>query len=449
VKKKPNNDRYLLRKTVHFLTGCLILLLTYLLDKGTLLILFLIGGSFSFLTFNYRKFYRLHKTSDASLGTLFYPLGVISAFLVLYNQPLYFFRIAIAVLTISDTAAYFAGQVFRYNGNFVVLYDRKSIHGVIAFSATALIIFLFGMPAESNTSFIILSLLAVVNLEVISWRGSDNLTIPLGLSLLFVVYQLYPFNPLIISIVTLGLASGCFLLTRWKVLDRAGSLSAYFLGLYFFGVLGFKWIYPVLLFFISSVLFTKLNARLLNRKSSSVQRNAWQVLANILWAVLCSILFLITCSEIFIYFFIALLAAVTADTWASEIGPVINKRSLSVADMKMHPAGVTGGISAGGTIAALAGSAIISSLSFYLFFGEFRVGTIIILSVSGFLACFADTLLGAFAEEKLSRMNLFRHNDNFFTPNDIVNLLGSATAPLLFLIISLFAGYSYPEISSL
>jgi uncharacterized membrane protein len=121
-------------------------------------------------------------------------------------------------------------------------------------------------------------------------------------------------------------------------------------------------------FFISSVLFTKLHARLLNRNKSSISRNAWQVMANILWAVLASVLYLITYNEIFIYFFISLLAAVTADTWASEIGPVLNRKSFSIADMKMHPAGVTGGISAGGTIAAMAGSVFISSIAPIIYF---------------------------------------------------------------------------------
>jgi uncharacterized protein (TIGR00297 family) len=439
-----NNDRLFIRKSVHFLTGCLILLLSYLIERSTLLVLFIIGGSFSFLTFKYKKFYLLHRTKYASLGTLFYPLGVISAFLVLYSQPLYYFRIVILVLTVSDTAAYFAGKIFRYNGNFAILCDRKSMHGVIAFSATTLIIFLAGMPAETNTAFIILSLIVAVNLEAISCRGSDNLTIPLGLSLLFFISLMYSFNPLIISLIISGMASGCYLLYRWSILDRAGSLTAYLLGIYFIGILGIEWIFPVLLFFISSVLFTKLHARLLKRHKSAISRNAWQVLANILWAVLASILFLLTNSEIYIYFFIALLAAVTADTWASEIGPVLNRKSFSIADMKMHPAGVTGGISAGGTIAAIAGSIIISFFSYYVFFGEFRAGTIIILSVSGFLACFSDTFLGAFTEEKIARMNLFRNNNNFFCPNDIVNLLGSATAPVLFLLISWLAGFSYP-----
>ena len=439
-----NNDRLLIRKSVHFLTGCLILLLSYLIERSTLLILFFIGGSFSFITFKYKKFYLLHKTSYASLGTLFYPLGVISAFLILYNQPLHYFRIAIMVLTISDTAAYFAGKIFRYNGNFVILCDKKSIHGVIAFSATSLIILLAGMPVETNTTFIILSLIVAVNLEIISCRGSDNLTIPLGLSLLFIISHLYSLNALIISFTILGMASGCYLLYRWGILDRAGSLTAYLLGVYFITILSIKWILPVLLFFISSVLFTKLHSRLLNGNRLSVSRNAWQVMANILWAVMASILYLITNSDLFIYFFITLLAAVTADTWASEIGPVLNRKSFSIADMKMHPAGVTGGISAGGTIAALAGSVIISSFSCYLFFGELRAGTIVILSVSGFLACFSDTFLGAFTEEKIARMNFFRQNDNFFSPNDMVNLLGSATAPVLFILLSWLAGFSYP-----
>lgn len=438
-----NNERLLIRKSVHFLTGFLILLLSYFIERSTLLVLFLAGGSFSFLTFKYKRFYLLHKTSYASLGTLFYPLGVIAAFLVLYNQPLYYFRTAIMVLTVSDTAAYFAGRIFRYNGNFIILCDSKSIHGVIAFSAATLIILLAGMPGTTNIAFIVLSLIIAVNLEVISCRGSDNLTIPLGLSLLFYISHLHAFNSLSISFIILGMAAGCWLLFRWGVLDRTGSLTAYLLGIYFISILGIKWIFPVLLFFISSVLFTKLHARLLNGNGSSVPRNAWQVLANILWAVLASVIYLITKNDLFIYFFISLLAAVTADTWASETGPVLNRKSFSVADMKMHHAGITGGISAGGTIAAMAGSSIISASSYFLFFGELNTGTVIVLSVSGFLACFSDTFLGAFAEEKIAGLNFLIKNDNFFSPNDIVNLLGSATAPILFLLISWFAGFSY------
>ena len=137
-------------------------------------------------------------------------------------------------------------------------------------------------------------------------------------------------------------------------------------------------------------------------------------------------------------FFISLVAAVTSDTWASELGPLLNRKSYSLRDNKFHPAGITGGISAGGTLAALSGSVIVSAFAFYLFFGNINPGEILLLSLSGFFSCFTDSLLGAFAEDKWSRMSFFRNNMNVPTPNDVVNLLGSLTAPLFYLVFKAF-----------
>ena len=433
-----SNKNPVVRKTVHILTGCLILALSFILEKDILLILFIAGALFSFVTYNFKQFKALHKTSDSSLGTLFYPPGVIFSFMILYNQPLYYFQITLMVLTLSDTAAYMAGQIMRFNGSFKILGEKKSWYGTIAFSVTTLIIFYFFLPSPmaGNLPYILLALFLSVNLEVISFRGSDNFTIPFGLSLFFLTYENFVINPAFMLAGILLLASGSFLLYKWNILSRTGSLSAYLLGVYFLIIPGFIWIIPVLFFFITSVLFTNLNTRLSNKNRNLNSRNVWQVFANIIWALLSSVIFMITNNELFIYFFIALLAAVTADTWASELGPVINKRSFSVADFKMHPAGITGGISSGGTTAALAASVIISATSFYLFFGEFQVIEIIILSVSGFLACVADTLLGAFAEEKFMEWRFLSQKGDRLSPNDLVNILGSATAPLFFLILT-------------
>ncbi|MDZ7614462.1 MAG: DUF92 domain-containing protein [Flavobacteriaceae bacterium] len=156
------------------------------------------------------------------------------------------------------------------------------------------------------------------------------------------------------------------------------------------------WLTPVLLFFLSSAAFTKLHHAIKGAGNKSTARNAWQVIANIVWAAISSALFLFTRNEIFILLFIAFVAAVTADTWASEIGPLLNKRCFSLAKMRMVPAGTNGGISFFGSLAALSGATIVSSLSYYIFFGAWQRDIIAILSVSAFIACFADSLLGAF-----------------------------------------------------
>jgi uncharacterized protein (TIGR00297 family) len=195
---------------------------------------------------------------------------------------------------------------------------------------------------------------------------------------------------------------------------------------------------PVLLFFVSSATFTKLHHVLKGRGTGSTARNAWQVTANIIWAVISSALFLWTQDEIFIFFFIAFVAAVTADTWASEIGPLLNKSCISLSTMRSVPAGTNGGISFFGSLAALSGAVIISSLSYHLFFGSWQWDIIAMLSISAFLACFADSLLGTFAEAKMLQMMYFRKRKSLesITPNDLVNMMGSATAFIFYLLLS-------------
>ncbi len=430
---------HLIRKSVHLITGSLIFTITYIEDRNILLALFIAGALFSFVTFNYKSFHTLHKTPDSSLGTLFYPAGVITAFLILYDQPLFYFRTVILILTISDIAAWSAGQIAGSNSTFRIGGDRKSPGGILAFFATGFLIMNFYLSAHTGfgLSWILLALIVSVILEVISFKGSDNLTIPAGLAFFFVMSETYPVNPSYLTGIILLMAAGCILLYKLNILNRTGSLSAFLLGIYFITVPGMIWLIPVLYFFLSSVFLTKLNTYISKKRKSSSIRNAWQVFSNIIWALLSSVLFLITLNDIFIFFFISFLAAVTADTWASELGQIMHKKSFSIADHKMHPAGFTGGISAGGTLAAFAGSSSLSAISYLLFFGEFQFSIIVLLSLSGFLACFADTFLGTFAEKQFMKWD-FLSKGKQLSANDLVNILGSATGPLFFIILSGF-----------
>jgi uncharacterized protein (TIGR00297 family) len=419
----------------------MILILSYVVEKSVLLYLILAGTLFSFLTFNHKKFHVLHKTTDASLGTLYYPMGILSSYLLLFNLPLYFFQSSLMVLSISDTLANFAGQIQKGNIWIRTFHDRKSIYGIIAYSLSAWLILYMFLPdfLSSNILFIIFTLVWAVILETASMRGSDNYTIPAGLALLFFMTYHYEADYLYLSAILFALVPACFLLFKFNILTRRGSFVAFLLGFYFTGIVGWRWVMPVLLFFLSSAAFTKLRHAIQGEKNKSTARNAWQVIANIVWAVTSSVLFLVTRNEIFILFFIAFLAAVTADTWASEIGPLINKRCFSMSGMRMVPAGTNGGISFFGSLAALAGATIISSLSYYILFGSCHWDIIAILSLSGFVACFADSLLGTFAEDKMLQMNYFKKRKTLesVTPNDLVNMIGSATAFICYILLLL------------
>jgi uncharacterized protein (TIGR00297 family) len=344
------------------------------------------------------------------------------------------------VLSISDTLAYFAGQVQKGNGWIRTFHDRKSIYGITAYSLSACLILYLCLPdsLSLNILYILFALLWAVILETASMRGSDNFSIPAGLALFFFLTYHYEVDYLFLTAILFALAPGCFLLFKFNILTRRGSFVAFLLGFYFAGIIGWHWLMPVLLFFLSSAAFTKLQHAIKGVGNKPTARNAWQVIANIVWAVTSSALFLFTQNEIFILFFIAFVAAVTADTWASEIGPLLNKRCFSLSKMKTVPAGANGGISFFGSLAALTGAAIISSLSYYVFFGSWHWDNIAMLTVSAFIACFADSLLGTFVEDRMLQMNYFKNRKTLesITPNDLVNMFGSVTAFVFYILLS-------------
>jgi len=430
----------LIRKLIHLTLGLIILLLSCVLEKSVLLYLIIAGTIFSFSTFNYKKFHLLHKTTDASLGTLFYPAGILLSYLILYNLPLYYFHSSLMVLSISDTLANFSGQVKKGNFRIRAFHDQKSFYGITAYLLSAGLIFFWILPdsLSSDFQYLLFALLWAVIMEAASVRGSDNFSIPVGLSLFFLLSHNREVDYIYLSTLLVALAPACFLLYKFNILTRRGSFVAYLLGFYLAGIGGWPWLMPVLLFFMSSAAFTKLHHFMKGRGTKSTARNAWQAIANIIWAFTSSVLFFITQSEIFILFFIVFVAAVTADTWASEIGPLLNKRCLLLSTLRTVPAGTNGGISFFGSLSAFTGAAVISSLSYYLFFGFWQWDIIAILSAAAFLACFVDSLLGTFAEEKMVQMDYFKKRNSLesITPNDLVNMLGSATASVFYLLLT-------------
>lgn len=433
-------ERQIIRKIIHLSIGLIILILSYVVEKNILLYLIIAGTIFSFLTFKSKKFHLLHKSSEASLGTLYYPIGILSSYLLLYNLPLYYFQTSLMMLSISDPLAYFAGQVKKGNIWFHPFHDRKSIYGILVFSLSAIFILYLFIPVSlsSNFGYILCAVLWAVILETASIRGSDNFSIPAGLSLFFLHTNNTEVDFLYLTAIIIALAPACFLLFRWNILTRRGSFVACLLGIYFAGIAGWRWLIPVLLFFLSSAAFTRLHLKAKGTGEKSTARNAWQVIANIIWALISSVVYLITHDEIFIFFFIAFVASVTADTWASEIGPLLNKRCFSLSEWKTVPAGTNGGISLSGSLAALAGAAGISSSAYYLFFGSVQWDITGILTLSAFLSCFADSLLGAFAEDRLLRMTYFRirKSSESITPNDLVNMFGSLSSFVFYILLS-------------
>ena len=214
-------------------------------------------------------------------------------------------------------------------------------------------------------------------------------------------------NLLITSILIVGLIAASL---RANILDKQGIIAAALLGL-FVGFLGhWTWLLLLLCFLLSSHIATKWRfeektERGLN-ESADGHRGWINVAANGGMPALVALLtFVVDDWESGLWMFAAAVAVATSDTWASEIG-CLDHRVRMITTLKPCEAGVNGGFSPNGQLAAAAGglligaSALVASLvMFSTSFGDQIVIAGIVAGL-GFLGCQIDSILGAVLENR-------------------------------------------------
>ncbi len=188
-----------------------------------------------------------------------------------------------------------------------------------------------------------------------------------------------------------------------RSLSRSGALAAALLGTIIFGVGGWRWAALLLVFFITSSTLSlafKTRKRGLNEKfSKGSQRDAGQVLGNGGLAALLAGLWFFFPGQAWVWAaFAASLAAVNADTWATELGVLNPHPPRLITSLRVVEEGASGAISPIGTLAALAGSALIGGLSANLAPLTVSPGLAIWVTLAGFLGALFDSFLGATAQ---------------------------------------------------
>ncbi|MGV3576799.1 MAG: diacylglycerol/polyprenol kinase family protein [Devosia sp.] len=134
----------------------------------------------------------LHAVQRQSYGEVYLALAIAITFLRAEEQPV-LYVLPILVITLSDTAAALIGtaygrQRFRVEGG------AKSVEGVVVFFfitwlASLIVLVLMSGAAPLNMVLISMLLAAFCALvEVDSWRGLDNLFVPIGAFLLLARY---------------------------------------------------------------------------------------------------------------------------------------------------------------------------------------------------------------------------------------------------------------------
>lgn len=184
-------------------------------------------------------------------------------------------------------------------------------------------------------------------------------------------------------------------------LSRSGAYAAVIVGTIIFGIGGWQWAVLLLAFFISSSALTrafkKRKTGLSEKFSKGGQRDAGQVFGNGGLATLFAALHYFFPNSPWVWLaFAASLAAVNADTWATELG-VLNPHPPR---MITNPAqvvekGTSGGISLLGTLASLAGAGVIGLLAALVYPSPESLTIGLTITLAGLLGSLFDSFLGA------------------------------------------------------
>lgn len=185
---------------------------------------------------------------------------------------------------------------------------------------------------------------------------------------------------------------------RAHSLNPSGAFAATIVGTVVFGFGGLQWAILLMIFFVTSSglsrAFKKRKQGLNEKFSKGHERDAGQVFGNGGMATLFVLVHaLYPESNIGWVGFAASLAAVNADTWATELGVLNPTAPRMITDLRKRvEKGTSGGVSLFGTLASLLGAAVIA-LPAAWFSNDWRL--VLIIALAGLGGSLFDSLLGA------------------------------------------------------
>lgn len=189
---------------------------------------------------------------------------------------------------------------------------------------------------------------------------------------------------------------------RAHSLNTSGAIAAIVVGTIIFGIGGWQWAVLLLIFFVTSSglsrAFKGRKANLSEKFSKGHQRDAGQVFGNGGVATFFAALHAFYPEAILPWIgFAASLAAVNADTWATELGVLNATAPRMITDLRKRvEKGTSGGISLLGTLASLLGSLAIALPAVWLSpAGMLDANYFLLITAAGLAGSLFDSLLGA------------------------------------------------------
>lgn len=197
-------------------------------------------------------------------------------------------------------------------------------------------------------------------------------------------------------------------------LSRSGILGAVIVGTAIFGFGGWWWGLVLITFFVTSSLLSHYQEARKERIAAEKfdktgKRDIWQALANAGAGALIAAATLFVPHDatyaLLVAAFVGAMATVNADTWATEIGVLAPRSPRLITTFKPVEPGTSGGVTVQGTLASLAGAALIGLAAILFMFGEamlthkaLPIDAIFLLfpvALGGLAGSLFDSLLGA------------------------------------------------------
>ncbi|MCB8921316.1 MAG: DUF92 domain-containing protein [Ardenticatenaceae bacterium] len=252
---------------------------------------------------------------------------------------------------------------------------------------------------------------------------------------------------LLISLLIAGLA-------YWRgSLSKSGAMGALLIGFLTFGFGGWVWGVILGLFFVSSSLlshFKEDEKRTAAEKfEKGHRRDAGQVFANGGLGALLAVFSALFPSPLWLFLFVGVMATVTADTWATELGTLSKTPPRLITTGRAVDVGTSGGVSWLGTAVSLVGGLVIGLAAglLQLTQGENMVAQAALAgALGGLLGSLTDSLLGATVQQIYYCDTCQKDTERkihtcgtetrplrgwYWLNNDLVNLISSAAGGIV------------------
>ena len=415
IRKKADWSQEVSRKFIHISVGILVMFTPYYFESNRpiiwLSLIFLVVDLMAIRTGLLKG---MHGTARVSYGTAFFPLSIFILLVFCWSGSKAVFMSSVLIMTIPDAFAAIVGENIKRPHRYRLGKDEKSIEGSLVMFFTTLICIALALPvfirldSYEITGPVLwiagITACMATALEAISSKGSDNLTVPLGSALFLYIMSKNSTGENLQLVTGLFMALVIAVLScRVRFLSPSGSMGTFILATIIFGLGGWSWTVPILTFFILSSLLSK-TGRKRKQKLETVfeksgRRDIGQVMANGGLPGVLVILNIFFPHPFWYYGYLSALAAVNADTWATEIGVLSKTGPRLITTGKPVAHGISGGITPLGLLGAFLGSLIIvlTGLLFYPENAKLMITQPLfyLILFSGFFATIMDSLLGA------------------------------------------------------